>query len=155
MKSKFPEKKVMTRYFIVAAFLAAIGVGVAIKTAYIMFVERSFWNEVSQRFIKRNMKITPVRGSIYSADGQLLASSIPEYKMFMDYMVVEKDSARRIKAQNRRDSIFYASVDSMSDGLHAIFPDKSAAEFKRTLLEGRKKESRNWPIYSHRITYTI
>ncbi len=153
MKSKFPEKKVMTRYFIVAAFLAAIGVGVAIKTAYIMFVERNFWNEVSQRFVKRNMKIAPVRGSIYSADGQLLASSIPEYKMFMDYMVVEKDSARRVKAQNRRDSILYASVDSMSDGLHAIFPDKSAAEFKRTLLEGRKKESRNWPIYSHRITY--
>ncbi len=153
MKSKFPEKNVMTRYFIIAAILAVTGVSVAIKTAYIMFVERNFWNEVSLRFIKRNMEIKPVRGSIYSADGQLLASSIPEYKMFMDYMVVEKDSTRRIKEQHRRDSVLYASVDSMSDGLHAIFPDKSAAEFKRTILEGRKKESRNWPIYSHRITY--
>lgn len=153
MKDKFPEKKVMTRFFIIAVMLVAVGLGVGVKTAYIMIAERGFWDQVSQRFIKRNMEIKPVRGSIYSADGQLLASSIPEFKMFMDYMVVEKDSARKEKFQYQRDSVLYASVDSMSKGLHEIFPDKSAAEFKRTLLEGRKKESRNWPVYPRRITY--
>lgn len=154
MKSnKFPEKKVMTRYFIFAAIICLVGIGIVGKVAYIMFVERDFWTQVSRQFVKRNVEIRPVRGSIYSADGQILASSIPEYKIFMDYMVVEKDSVRRVKEQHRRDSVLEANVDSMSIGLHAIFPDKTVEQFRQTLLEGRKKESRNWPIYKKRITY--
>lgn len=151
--TKFSEKKVMTRYFIVAAMLTAAALFVFGKTAYIMYVERDFWKQVSQRFIKRNVETKPTRGNIYSADGELLASSLPQYKIFMDYMVVEKDSARHVKEQNRRDSLLEVKVDSISEGLHKIFPDKSADEFKRHLLKGREEESRNWPIYDQRISY--
>ena len=44
-------------------------------------------------------------------------------------------------------------MDSICIGLHKIFPDKSAAEFKRHLLRGRKKGSRNYLIYPKRISY--
>lgn len=154
MKSKFPEKKVMTRYFVVAAVLTLLGMAVAGKTAYIMFVQRDFWKEVNVRYEKGNVQTRPNRGNIYSSDGELLASSLPEFKIYMDYVVVEHDSLRREKEQHRRDSLFMAKLDSMSEGLHKIFPDRSAAEFRKRLLEGRDSyRNRNWPIYDQRISY--
>lgn len=153
MSRSFPEKKVMKRYFFLAALFTAVGLVIVGTTAYIMFVERNYWNDVNKRFIRRNVEIPATRGSIYSSDGQLLASSMPEYKLYMDYVVVEKDSLRREKEQHRRDSVFLASVDSMSDGLHRLFPERSAEKFRKTLLEGLEKKSRNWLIYPKRITY--
>ena len=100
MKSKFPEKKVMTRYFCVAAVFVIAGIAILGMTAKIMFVEHAYWEKVGLRFVKRNVKIKPVRGTIYSSDGEVLASSLPEFKIFMDYVVVEKDSVRRIKEQH-------------------------------------------------------
>ncbi len=44
-------------------------------------------------------------------------------------------------------------LGEICEGLHRIFPDKSAAEFKRHLLRGRKKGSRNYLIYPKRISY--
>lgn len=154
MKSKFPEKKVMTRYFCVAAVFVIAGIAILGMTAKIMFVERDYWEKVGLRFVKRNVEIKPVRGTIYSSDGEVLASSLPEFKIFMDYVVVEKDSVRRIKEQHCRDSVFQSKVDEISEGLHKIFPEKSAREFRKNLMEGWEKKSRNWPIYHKRISYT-
>ena len=38
-------------------------------------------------------------------------------------------------------------------GLHEIFPEKSAEEFKKHLEEGRQKMSRHWAIWPYRIDY--
>ena len=42
---------------------------------------------------------------------------------------------------------------SICQGLHKIFPEKSAEEFKRHLIEGRGKKSRHWAVYGSRIDY--
>ena len=44
-------------------------------------------------------------------------------------------------------------MDSICNGLHKIFPDKSAAEFKQHLSEGKAKMKRHWAIYNERINY--
>ena len=65
----------------------------------------------------------------------------------------EKDEKRRKKDQARRDSILTANMDSICIGLHKIFPDKSAAQFKAHLKKGRQAKSRNYLIYPKRISY--
>lgn len=65
----------------------------------------------------------------------------------------EKDEKKKIKDQARRDSILKANMDSICKGLHQIFPDKSAAEFKAHLKKGRQAKSRNYLIYPKRISY--
>ena len=57
------------------------------------------------------------------------------------------------KDQARRDSILTANMDSICIGLHKIFPDKSAAQFKAHLKKGRQAKSRNYLIYPKRISY--
>ena len=53
----------------------------------------------------------------------------------------------------KKDTMLMNHLGEICEGLHRIFPDKSAAEFKRHLLRGRKKGSRNYLIYPKRISY--
>ena len=118
-----------------------------------MFAERQYWQDVADRFVKENVTVKPNRGNIISSDGKLMASSLPEYRIYMDFMSGEKDEKRRQKDQARRDSILNANMDSICIGLHKIFPDKSAAQFKAHLKKGRQAKSRNYLIYPKRISY--
>ena len=143
----------MTRYFFVILLMALIGVAIVVKAGITMFAERQYWQAVADRFVKENVTVKPNRGNIISSDGKLMASSLPEYRIYMDFMSGEKDEKRRKKDQARRDSILTANMDSICIGLHKIFPDKSAAQFKAHLKKGRQAKSRNYLIYPKRISY--
>jgi len=143
----------MTRYFFVILLMALIGVAIVVKAGITMFAERQYWQDVADRFVKENVTVKPNRGNIISSDGNLMASSLPEYRIYMDFMSGEKDEKRRKKDQARRDSILTANMDSICIGLHKIFPDKSAAQFKAHLKKGRQAKSRNYLIYPKRISY--
>ena len=143
----------MSRYFLIILVIGLIGVAIIVKAAIIMFAERQYWKEVADRFIKENVVVKPNRGNILSSDGKLMASSLPEYQIYMDFMSGEKDEKKRKKEQHFKDSVFKANLKEICDGLHRIFPDKSANEFKLHLQQGRKKESRNFLIYPKRISY--
>ena len=143
----------MTRYFFVILLMALIGVAIVVKAGITMFAERQYWQDVADRFVKENVTVKPNRGNIISSDGKLMASSLPEYRIYMDFMSGEKDAKRRKKDQARRDSILTANMDSICIGLHKIFPDKSAAQFKAHLKKGRQAKSRNYLIYPKRISY--
>lgn len=147
------KKKIMTRYFIVILLMALVGVFIVAKAGITMFAERQYWQDVADRFVKENVAVKPNRGNIISSDGKLMASSLPEYRIYMDFMSGEKDEKRRVKDQARRDSLFKASLDSISIGLNKIFPDRSVAQFKAHLKKGRQTKSRNYLIYPKRISY--
>ena len=143
----------MTRYFFVILVMALIGVAIVVKAGITMFAERQYWQDVADRFVKENVTVKPNRGNIISSDGKLMASSLPEYRIYMDFMSGEKDEKRRKKDQARRDSILNANMDSICIGLNKIFPDKSVAQFKAHLKKGRQAKSPNYLIYQKRISY--
>ena len=147
------KKSIVNRYFLIVVVMLLLGVFVIIKAAIIMYAEREYWQEVADRFVRENVTIRPNRGNILSSDGKLMASSLPEYRIYMDFMSGERDEERRKKDQQRRDQNLTDSIDSICIGLHHIFPDKSVAYFKQRLRQGRKKKSRHWLIYPNRISY--
>ncbi len=149
----FDSKKVMYRYFIVAALLVAAFIAVMVKAVLIMTVEKDYWLAVQKRYQRTNVELPATRGNILAADGQLLAASIPEYRIYMDFMSWEEDSARRAKDQHRRDSLLFNNMDSICNGMHAIFPDIDPKKFEQLLREGRKKKSHHWKLYKRRISY--
>lgn len=149
----------MTRYSLITLVVVLIGIAIIVKASITMFAERDYWQAVADRFKKDNVIVKPNRGNIISSDGKLMASSLPEYQIFMDFMVAkkkgetEKEKAARQKQQHYKDSLLYANLDSICRGLHRIFPDKSVSEFKRHLKKGRNLKSRNYLIYPKRISY--
>ena len=149
--SRFSNDKVMPRYMLIAVVLTAIGVAVIGKAFYIMTAKKQYWTEVADRLKRDSVSVMPNRGNILSCDGQLMATSIPEYKVYMDFQAA---------AFEKGDSLWKDKVDSVCDGLHRIFPQCSAADFKKNLEEGRHKVNRNgtvgsrhWAVWNRRIDY--
>lgn len=141
--SKFDNDKVMPRYMVIAVVLTLIGIAVISKAFYIMTAKKQYWTEVADRLKRDSVSVKPKRGNILSSDGQLMASSIPEYKIYMDFMAGGEE----------KDSLWQEKLDSICIGLHENFPQKSVEEFRKHLEEGHQKMSRHWAIWPKRIDY--
>ena len=142
--SKFDHKKVMPRFSAIAIVMSLLTLAVIAKSFYIMTAKRDYWLKVAERQKKDSVTVKPNRGNILSCTGQLMASSLPEFKVFMDF--------KALKIANN-DSLWDAKQDSICLCLHKIFPERSIEEFKRNLTEGRAKESRHWAVYDKRVDY--
>lgn len=147
----------MPRYRIIAwimVFLAFVIVG---KAAYIMSVKRNYWTQVAERLKIDSLTVNAARGNILDSNGQLLASSLPEYKLYVDFVTLNE----RIP-----DSLWNVKEDSICRGLNQIFPSMSADEFRKHLREGKEKisydskgnkvvGSRYWHIWPKRVSYSV
>ena len=145
MSYQFDRNSIIPRYKLVAFIIMGIGLLILGKALYIATVERDYWMKVASRLKKDSVDVKPIRGNILSCDGRLMASSLPEYKLYMDF----------VAGGEKKDSLWTKKVDSICIGLHEIFPEKSAAEFKQHLEQGRKKKSQNWAIWPKRVSYNV
>lgn len=145
MSKQFDRKKIMPRYRIISYFMVLVGLAIIGKALYISTVKRDYWIKVASRLKKDSVDVLPTRGNILSCDSRLMASSLPEFRLYMDFQA----------GGEKKDSFWQLKVDSICMGLHEIFPEKSAAEFKRDLEEGRAKKSQNWPVWRRRVSYNV
>ena len=145
MSYQFDRNSIIPRYKLVAFIIMGIGLLILGKALYIATVKRDYWMKVASRLKKDSVDVKPIRGNILSCDGRLMASSLPEYKLYMDF----------VAGGEKKDSLWTKEVDSICIGLHEIFPEKSAAEFKQHLEQGRKEKSQNWAIWPKRVSYNV
>ena len=147
------------RFRIIFFGICLIGIYIISSALYTMLTKQDYWSEVSKLFIRHNIAIPSTRGNIYDCKGRLMAGSVPEYRIYMDYVVIDRDSAARHKAQHWRDSVFMTTLDTISEGLARIFPDKKKSHkentkwFRNRLLEGKKRKSHAWRIYPRNASY--
>jgi cell division protein FtsI (penicillin-binding protein 3) len=78
------------------------------------------------------------RGTIYSADGEMLSTSIPQFDIYIDFGA---DGLRENDGKR-----FYANLDSLSYSLSKLFKDRSEEEYKRILKEGYERDDRYFPL---------
>lgn len=142
--SKFNNKKITPRFNAIAIIMTLVSLSVVGKTLYIMTAKKDYWTQVADRVKNDSVPVKPTRGNILSCEGQLMASSLPEFKIFMDFKALETAG---------NDSLWESKLDSICAELNQIFPEKSATEFRKELAEGREKKSQHWPIWRKRIDY--
>ncbi len=116
------------------SYILIVGVCIAIfgKAIYIQQVEGSKWRSMSDSLHQRIDEIEAERGTIYSEDGQMLSTSIPQFDIYIDFRVAalrEKNGAR-----------FRENVDSLSYYLSQLFKDQTPAEYKSILQQGYKTQ---------------
>ena len=90
--SKFEHKKVMPRYSAIAIIMTLIAAAIVGKAFYIMTAKHDYWMKVAERQKKDSVTVKPNRGNILSCAGQLMASSLPEFKVFMDFQALDRKS---------------------------------------------------------------
>lgn len=145
MSRKFNSSKIMPRYSCIAIVMTFVAIVVVGKTFYIMTADKQYWMDVASRQKRTNVKMPANRGNILSCDGKLIASSLPEYKIYMDFNALHEAG---------NDSLWEAKLDSITQGLNHIFPSMSADAFRARLDSGRVKKSKHWEIWNKRISYS-
>lgn len=138
-------KKILNRYTLIILVMVLLGIAIVFKAAVIMFFERDYWEAVAKRLERENVVTPPIRGNILSADGKLMASSLPEYRIYMDFKTCKRTGT---------DSLLMANIDEIAKSMHRILPDKSVSYFKNNILRGRKINSQNHLLYPKPISYT-
>lgn len=142
------KKDIKFRYSVISCFFVIFGIAVVGQSAFMMLFRRTYWESVASRYVKENIPLRPTRGNIISADGKLMASSLPEYRIYLD-CVADSDTCA---ARNTR-KLLLKYVGEISKGLNDIFPDMSAREFTSRIMKGIWQKDRNLLIYPNRISY--
>lgn len=137
--------------FAVIFILISVGFGVVVsKIIYIQTVEREAWEKHSGE--NRTNNIRPIiarRGNIYDANNRLLASSIPQYNIYMD---------TRVEALHQENgALFWEYVDSIANGLSSIIGDKTTSEYRQKIItayRGRSVKERDIRLTLTKVSYT-
>ncbi len=130
------NKGAMGRYGLLVSMLMIFALMIILSAGKIMFsVEGKKWREVGEKeTVIKDRVILPKRGSIYTHDGQFLASTTPIYSIYMDFW-----------ADGMQKDTLYKYVDSLAVALSVKFPDRSANQYKNVILNGwklREKEQK-------------
>ncbi|MDH6342184.1 cell division protein FtsI (penicillin-binding protein 3) [Parabacteroides sp. PFB2-12] len=136
------DNKIFVYYFLVVVLLLGVASAIvfcAFKTA---FVEKDKWIAVGESQKRPDRLVLPGRGNIYSAEGKLMATSVPRYNLYIDF-----------RADGFKPEVFQQSLDSLSYYLANKLKDKTAAGYKTHLQNGLKGKSRQFPICRQRVSY--
>jgi cell division protein FtsI (penicillin-binding protein 3) len=120
------KREILGRVTVVYLIFLLIGMLIIGKILYLQIFEKQKWTDEANSYSLQTMTIDADRGSIYTADGRLLASSVPFYEVHFD-----------ARCENLTDRMFYKGVDSLSLGLSRLFGDKSAAAYRQSLVQAR------------------
>ena len=125
---------------ILLGFAAVLG-----KIIYIQTVERDQWLKVAEQQVPINKPIKATRGNILDCNGRLLASSMPQYYVYMD---------TRVEALHQNnDKLFKENIDTLAQDLAKIVGDKSAAEYKQRIVQAYRRGEMRHKVCDKRINY--
>jgi cell division protein FtsI (penicillin-binding protein 3) len=121
--------------FIAMAIICAFIIG---KAFYIQQSQGAYWRNMSDSMHTRIEEVEAERGTIYSEDGQMLSTSIPQFDIYVDFKadgLVENSG-----------KVFKDNVDSLCICLADLFKDRTAAQYESILKQGYKKKSRYFAL---------
>lgn len=126
-------KRTIIRFAIVFFGIMAMFIVVICRIVYIQTAEREQWEKLGNAKREASTRVArATRGNIYDEEGRLLASSIPQYRMYMD---------TRVEALHLGgDTLFWQYVDSMAIGFSQIIGDKTASEYRRIMVNAFKQK---------------
>lgn len=139
------QRNTVWRFAMIFILIALGFVAVLVKIIYVQTVERDEWLKVAEKQVPTNRPIKATRGNILDCNGQLLASSMPQYYMYMDTRV---PALRENKGQ-----LFVAHIDSLAADLARIVGDKSAGEYKARINRAYFRQEKRFRVCDHRINY--
>ena len=118
------------------SYIAVVIVGFVIvgKAFYIQQVEGKHWLKMSDSLHVKLEETESERGTIYSEDGEMLSTSVPQFDIYIDF------GADGLQEKNGKR--FKDNLDSLSYDLSDLFKDQTEGEYKKILSEGFKNKDR-------------
>lgn len=142
-------KHTILRFAIVFVGIALLFGLVVVRIITIQTVQRDRWESLVDNRESNYKTIRAIRGNIFDCEGRLLASSVPQYSIYMD---------TRVEALHMDNGLlFWENVDSIAEGLSRIVGDQTKEEYRTRMVQayrGKVKRERIVRLSSKRISYT-
>lgn len=119
--------------------LALFGMFILGKAFYTQRFEGSYWKNMSDSMHTKILDLDAERGTIYSEDGSMLSTSLPQFDIFIDFGA---EGLRQKKGER-----FFDNIDSLSISLAGLFKDKKAETYKKELKLAYKNKERYYPLH--------
>lgn len=133
------NKNIILRIYIVAVVIFLMALAIVVKITNIQWVEGDSLRKLAKERSIRNFVIPANKGNIYSSDGSLLATSIPNYTIRFDAM-----------APDSKD--FHKNIKPLSDSLAVLFK-KPSSFFQLELTAARTNKNRFF-LVARDLSYT-
>jgi cell division protein FtsI (penicillin-binding protein 3) len=133
------NKNIILRIYIVAVVIFLMALAIVVKITNIQWVEGDSLRKLAKERSIRNFVIPSNKGNIYSSDGSLLATSIPNYTIRFDAM-----------APDSKD--FHKNIKPLSDSLAILFK-KPSSFFQLELTAARTNKNRFF-LVARDLSYT-
>lgn len=128
------KKDILWRVYLIFLVMLVFGFVVLGKAIYIQQVQGKYWRGMSDSLHIRYEPLNAERGTIYSEDGNMLSTSIPEFDVYIDFGA---DGLREKNGQR-----FKENIDSLSINLANLFKDKNSNTYKKELQNAYQNNDR-------------
>ncbi len=135
------KNDILSRAYLCFMLIVIISIFIIGSAAKIQQTEGKYWRSLNESLHIKTDTIIAERGTIYSQDGKMLSTSIPEFDVYIDF------GAEGLRAD--RGSKFYKNIDSLSYYLSNQFKDFTEAEYKKILVKEYKKKTRYFSFKKH------
>ncbi len=132
------RRDILWRVYLCFIALVLIGMLILTKAFYIQRFQGEHWRSMSDSMYHRIVELDADRGTIYSEDGQMLSTSLPEFDIYLDF--------RADGLRHKNGKVFKENLDSFARAMAIYFGDKSTAQYKKELSDGYKKRGRYYSL---------
>ncbi|WP_298366333.1 penicillin-binding protein [uncultured Lutibacter sp.] len=122
------KKGILNKLYVVCFCIALFLVAIILRLTNIQFSEGDKYRNLSEKLTLRNDTIYANRGSVFAADGSLLATSMSQYEIRMDAYTVDGE-------------VFEKNIRSLSNELAKMLGNSSAA-WERKIRKARNSKNR-------------
>jgi len=133
------DKNISYRIYLVAFAFFLMAVAIAVKLTNIQWVEGDYYRKLAKERTVKNFVIPANKGNVYSSDGSLLATSIPNYEIRFDALAPKTET-------------FEKNVNALSDSLATIL-GKPSSFYLNELRKARANNNR-YCLIARNLSYT-
>ena len=138
------KRDILWRVYLSFILIVLVCILIIGKAFYIQQVQGKYWRSLSDSLHQRIVEIPAARGTIYSEDGQMLSTNIPQFDIYIDFRVSP--------LHEKSGLLFRTHIDSLSMSLADLFKDKSAEKYKEELTQAYEASVGNYELRK-KITY--
>lgn len=123
-----PKTDTLWKTHLVYILVLLFGIAIIAKIVLMITKDSKEYQDLAEKTEYRVRVLEASRGNIFSANGDLLATSVPVYDVFFDARVVDP-------------VVFDKNIDSLSRQMAQLLPKRNAAQWKAYLSEAKAKNT--------------
>ncbi len=134
------KRDIRFRVYLAFTGICVFGAAIIFKAAMIQIKEGPKLKQMAKELHTRMETLKADRGNIYTEDGMLLSSSIPQFELHVDFSVIDS-------------GLFAKKIDSLCYCMSQLFPEKSQEQYKDEFVHAYENEETYYPLRKQIVKY--